>query len=119
MSAVLKALNADMKKKQDRIDLLDGLMHKDHLSKEDARLMDDFSRRFNASSSITERANIIAQNSALMKRWDDAVKKSIHQTDNYMKWSEEHLKLRLECDELGQEIARIEFRDSLSNRKQL
>lgn len=115
--AVLAALKADHAKKQSRIDQLDNFMHTRHLDSVDAKAMDGFARRFNAATTWPERESILKDWKPLSDKWNKAVERSIHQSENYMKWADEQMKLMIERDELASEIGMIEFRNRITAKR--
>lgn len=106
---VLETLKAKRAAITKRIESLEEMMTARHLNSEDAEAMDAFAKRFNAAEGAHARLAVMDEWKPLRDRWQAAVKRAQHQSENYMKWADEQVDLRLKSDYLGREISRIEF----------
>ena len=112
-NVILNTLKRELKRKQKRIDELEKLMSERHLNSEDAKAMDSFAEKFNNAKSADEKIKIANEWSKVTERWQQNVDKAKHQSDNYVKWMDKQHELMSECRDLSNEIAQIEFRESM------
>lgn len=113
---IIKTLKAELAEKQKRHQVLERLMNAKHLSSELAEKMDTFARRFNAATTGAEKVAIADEWTETNAEWRRSLNMAIHQNDNYQAWFDEQLQLKFDIDELGTEIATIEFRKSIGVR---
>ena len=106
VSETLKAKRAVITK---RIDSLKEMMTALHLNSEDAEAMDTCAKRFNAAEGWQARLAVMDEWKPLRDRWQASVKRAQNQSENYMKWADEQIDLRLKSDDLGREISHLEF----------
>ena len=108
-TTIINALKSELARVQKKIDKLESLINKNHLSVDDAKAMDEFAAKFNASKSGDEKIKVYEENIDLVNRWDKSVAAAKHQAENSMKWHDEFCELCHQRDEFIREISKMEF----------
>jgi len=104
MSAVIKVLEREIKKKQKRLDHLESLMSKNHLSSDDIAAHDKLAVKINAENDMDKKLKLMNKLKPINDRILIQLKADKHQSDNYIKWMNEQFKIETEIHEISNEL---------------